>query len=147
VNSQEQIHHRAAKDTKETPRKDLEEMDEQIATAIVDAAIKVHRTLGPGLLESVYERCLDHELRIRGLSVEHQRSFPITYEGLLLESALRLDLLVEDRVILELKSVESILPVHEAQLLTYMKLCGKRLGFLLNFNVPLMRDGIRRKIL
>ena len=147
MNSEELIHHQDTKNTKAAPRKTLGEVEENIASNIVDAAIKVHRALGPGLLESVYERCLDHELRMRGLRVEHQKLFPIIYEGLQLESALRIDLIVEDCVILELKSVETLLPVHEAQLLTYLKLSGKRLGFLLNFNVPLMRDGIRRKIL
>jgi GxxExxY protein len=147
VRVEEQIHHQDVKNTKEAPRKDLGEFEEGIAATVVDAAIKVHKALGPGLLESVYERCLDHELQMRGLKVDHQKAFPITYEGMQLESALRLDLIVEDTVILELKSVDTILPVHEAQLLTYPKLSGKRLGFLLNFNVPLMRDGIRRKVL
>lgn len=147
MSAEEKIHHQDSKDTKEAPRKDLDEVVEGTASTVVDAAIKVHRALGPGLLESVYERCLDHELRMRGLKVEHQKSYPIIYEGLELESALRLDLVVEDSVVLELKSVDTILPVHEAQLLTYLKLSGKRLGLLLNFNVQLMRDGIRRKIL
>lgn len=116
------------------------------ARAIVDAAIKVHRALGPGLLESVYEACLHHELAQRGLRVERQVAVPIVYDGMTLREGLRLDLLVNDQVICELKAVESLQPIHLAQLLTQLKLSGKRLGLLLNFNVVLMKDGIRRLV-
>ena len=129
------------------PDKALSALEEEVASQIVDAALKVHRTLGPGLLESVYEACLRHELERRGYAVQSQITYPIHYEAITLETALRVDLLVQDLAIVELKAVEQVLPVHQAQLLTYMKLAHKRLGLLLNFNVPLMRDGIFRKVL
>jgi GxxExxY protein len=115
-----------------------------IAREIVDAAIKVHRTLGPGLLESVYEQCLMQELTKRGLKPQRQVSMPIIYDGTKLEAELRIDLLVNGQVVVEVKSVEALLPIHQSQLLTYLKLSGCRLGFLMNFNVPLLKDGIRR---
>ena len=129
------------------PRKDLSDAEERIASVIVDAAIKVHRVLGPGLLESVYEACLSYELRTRGLQVETQVPVPVHYEGLTLDGGLRLDLLVDGIAIVELKAVERMLPVYEAQLLSYLKLSGRRLGFLLNFNVALMKDGVFRFVL
>src|SRR5439155_23054915 len=103
-----------------------------------------HRALGPGLLESVYELCLVHELTKRGLKVERQVSLPVVYDSIRLDAGLRLDIVVEDSVVVELKAVESMLPVHTAQLLTYLKLTGHRLGLLINFNVPLIKDGIHR---
>jgi GxxExxY protein len=112
--------------------------------AIVDAAIKVHSALGPGLLESVYEACLAHELGQRGLGVERQVSLPVRYAGIVIEAGLRLDLLVEQCVVIEIKAVEALLPVHTAQLLTYLKLGDYPLGLLLNFNVPHMKQGIKR---
>ena len=130
-----------------TPRKDLSQGEEKVAALIVDAAIKAHRVLGPGLLESVYEACLAHELRQRGLNVETQVPVPIRYEGLTLDGGLRLDMLVCGVAIIELKAIEKLLPVHDAQLLTYLKLSGRRLGFLLNFNVPVMKNGISRYVL
>ncbi len=133
-------------DTK-TPRKDLEPRLEELAATIVDSAIKVHRALGPGLMENVYEVCLIRELTVRGLKVQRQVSLPVYYEGLELDAGLRLDLLVEGDVVLELKAVEAVLPVHHAQLLTYLKLANKRLGFLINFNSPVLKDGIHRRIL
>ena len=139
----EKDHHQ---DTK-TPRKDLSKDEERVAAIIVDAAIKVHRTLGPGLLESVYEACLAHELKQRGLTAEAQVPVPIHYGGLILDGGLRLDLLVEGMAVIELKAVEKTLPVHDAQLLTYLRLSGRRLGFLLNFNVPVMKSGISRFVL
>jgi len=120
---------------------------EGIATEIVDSAFKVHTALGPGLLESVYEVCMAHELGTRGIHVGRQVPVPIVYGGIKLDDGLRLDLLVEDRIIVELKAVQDILPVHEAQLLTYLKLTGKRLGFLINFNSHLIKTGIRRRAL
>jgi len=130
-----------------TPSKDLNDLEESLASSIVDAAIKVHAALGPGLLESVYETCLTHELEKRGHKVKRQVVLPIHYDTLILDAGLRLDLVIDDLAILELKSVEHLLPVHHAQVLTYLKLSGLRLGFLLNFNVSLMKDGITRKIL
>jgi GxxExxY protein len=111
------------------------------------SVVEVHKALGPGLLESVYEECLCHELSLRGIHYARQVELPITYKGLALEAGYRLDVLVDDRVILELKSVELLLPVHEAQLLTYLRLSGKRVGFLINFNVPAVKDGILRRVL
>ena len=119
---------------------------EEIATAIVDSAVKVHRSLGPGLLESAYQQCLVHELRKRGLRVECEMPQPIQYDGLLVDAGYRIDMLVEDVVIIENKAVEAILPIHEAQLLTYLKLRDCHLGFLLNWNVRLMKNGIRRMV-
>lgn len=121
--------------------------EERIAKAIVDAAYAVHSALGPGLLESVYEVCLCHELAKRGLSYCRQVVMPIVYDGITFDEGLRLDVLVEDMVICELKAVEDMHPIFAAQLLTYLKLTGKRLGFLINFNVPLIKHGIKRMIL
>lgn len=118
----------------------------EVSGAIVDSAIQVHRSTGPGLLESVYENCLAFELGARGLKVERQVSMPVVYQNLELEKAFRLDLLVEERVIVEVKAVHKVLPVHKAQLLTYLKLGRKKLGLLLNFNVPLMKSGVFRLI-
>jgi len=127
--------------------KPLDQETERIAKEIVDAAFKVHKELGPGLLESVYEACLTHELRKRGLQVETQFQLPVRYETVQLDIGFRLDLLVEEEIIVELKAVEVMIPLFEAQLLTYLKLAGKRLGFLINFNVPLIKNGIKRLIL
>jgi GxxExxY protein len=112
--------------------------------SVVDAALRVHTALGPGLLENVYEACLHYELSRRGLEATRQRSLPITYDGLTLEAGLRLDLLVADRLIVEIKAVDTLLPVHKAQLLTYLRLSGLRLGLLINFNVVRLKDGIHR---
>jgi GxxExxY protein len=133
-------------DTK-APRKDLSEEEERVAALIVDAAIRVHRALGPGLLESVYETCLTHELRQRGSKVETQVPIAIRYEGLSIDGGLRLDMLVDGIAVVELKAIERLLPVHGAQVLTYLKLSARRLGFLLNFNVPVMKNGISRFVL
>ena len=118
----------------------------QITGFIVDAAMKVHTTLGPGLLESVYEKCLKHELSKRGLRVQSQLWPPVMYDGVEMEGAYKMDLLAEGQVIVELKVVEQILEVHKAQLLSYLKLADKRLGLLINFNVVHLRDGIRRLV-
>jgi len=123
------------------------ERTEQVARAVVDAAFKVHSKLGPGLLESVYQACMVYELKKKGLFVEAEQTQPIIYEDIQIGSAFRLDLLVEKCVIVELKAVEGILPVHRAQLLTYLKLSGHRLGLLINFNVSLIKQGIQRFIL
>jgi GxxExxY protein len=117
---------------------------EEAAAKIVDSAFRVHSTLGPGLLESIYEACLDHELRKRGLKVFKQVPVPIIYDTLRIESGLRLDLLVEDSIIVEIKAVDRMTTVFEAQLLSYLRLANKRLGLLINFNVARIKDGIRR---
>jgi GxxExxY protein len=122
--------------------KDLNKLTE----AIIGAAISVHRELGPGLLESAYEACLAYELTDRGLRVERQKELPVTYRGHSLDCGYRLDLLIEDLVIVELKAVEKLQPIHEAQLLSYLKLSGAPLGLLLNFNVIELRRGIRRLV-
>jgi GxxExxY protein len=111
---------------------------------IIGAAIEVHRALGPGLLESAYEACLIYELRLRRLKVESQKPLPVFYKDVMLECGYRLDLLVEDQVIIEIKSVHTIAPIHEAQLLSYLKLSDCKKGLLINFNVKLLKDGIRR---
>lgn len=121
--------------------------EERIATDIVDAAYTVHKNLGPGLIESVYEICFCHELSKRNLSFQRQVMIPIIYDGVTLAETLRLDVLVEDLVICELKATETVLPVYLSQLLTYLKLANKRLGFLINFNVPTIKQGIKRVVL
>ncbi|WP_026734008.1 GxxExxY protein [Fischerella sp. PCC 9605] len=133
-------------DTK-TQRKPISEELDRVAAQVVDAAFQVHSTLGPGLLESVYEVCLEHELTKRGLSVEKQVPLPVVYDNIYIEAGFRLDLLVDRCLIVELKAVEVLLPVHTAQLLTYLKLSRCRLGLLINFNVPLIKDGIKRLVL
>ena len=118
-----------------------------VAREIVDSALQVHRELGPGLLEAVYEACLTEELSLRDISVRRQVKVPITYKGREIKADLRIDLLVSDAVIVEIKSVETMLPVFEAQLMTYLKMTRHRLGILINFNVPLIKNGIRRIVL
>ena len=122
-------------------------MDEEaVAAAVVDSAIAVHRELGPGLLESVYKHCLSHELGTRGLAVKRQIAMAVEYRGTRVESGFRMDMLVADRVVVEIKAVEALLPVHTAQVLTYLKLANRRIGLLINFNVPLLKQGIRRLV-
>ncbi|HEV8215247.1 MAG TPA: GxxExxY protein [Gemmatimonadaceae bacterium] len=116
----------------------------QISGEVVDASIQVHTALGPGLLESSYEACLACELRERGLSVRTQVALPLVYKGIRLDQGYRIDILVEESVVVEIKTILGFHPVHEAQLITHLKLSGHRLGLLLNFHVPLMRDGIKR---
>lgn len=119
---------------------------EEVGKQIVDLSIKVHRVLGPGLLESAYQTCLAYELRQRGLQVDCEVEQPVMYEGLRMDAGYRLDMVVDNSVIIENKSVESVLPVHKAQLLTYLRLRDFRLGFLINWNVRLIRDGIHRMV-
>lgn len=119
---------------------------EAVAAVIVDSAIAVHRELGPGLLESVYEHCLGHELETRGLVVHRQVVTPVEYRGTRIESGFRMDMLVADSVVVEIKAVEALLPVRTAQVLTYLKLANRRIGLLMNFNVPLLKHGIRRLV-
>lgn len=120
---------------------------ERVAKVIVDAAFQVHKELGPGLLESVYETCLAYDLGQRGIKVESEVVLPIIYKEVHLDAGLRLDMLVEKLVIVELKAAEATIPLFDAQLLTYLKLTQKRLGLLINFNVPLIKDGIKRIVL
>ncbi len=125
----------------------VSEKEEVVAKHIVNAAYMVHKQLGPGLLERVYESCFCHELKKAGLRFQRQLDIPIVYDGLIFDEALRLDALVEDLVICELKAVDQVNPVWEAQVLSHLRLTGKRLGFLINFNVPLIKSGIRRFVL
>ena len=111
---------------------------------VIGSAIEVHKTLGPGLLESAYEECLCHELELRGLPFERQKELPIEYKGAILDCGYRLDIVVGNGVVVELKACESLLPIHEAQLLTYLKLTGIKFGLLINFHVPSLKDGIKR---
>jgi GxxExxY protein len=127
-----------------TQRDPISERVNRAARITVDAAFAVHSRLGPGLLESVYERCLVHAVRRRGLLVETQKLVPIEFEGMHLSAALRMDMLVDGCLIVEVKAIDSLLPVHKAQVLTYLKLSGHRLGLLINFNVPLIKGGITR---
>lgn len=117
---------------------------DQVTKAIIGAAIEVHRHLGPGLLESVYETCLAYELATSSLNVVRQMQLPIVYKGIEFDCGYRVDLLVEDSVMVELKVVEKLEPIHKAQLLTYLRLSGRQVGLLLNFNEPSMRQGIKR---
>lgn len=117
---------------------------ENIASQIVNCSFVVHKTLGPGLLESVYQVCLLDELQERGILVSPEFEVPLVYKGKRLEKNLRLDILVENEIIIEVKAVEGILPVHQAQIISYLKLSNKKLGFLINFNVPTIKEGIRR---
>jgi GxxExxY protein len=117
-----------------------------LSSNIIGAAIEVHKALGPGLLEPAYERCLCHELKLRGLSFINQKPLPVVYKNEKLDCGYQLDLVVENAIILELKSCQTIEPIHKAQLLTYLKLSGLNLGLLLNFNVPALRDGIVRVV-
>jgi GxxExxY protein len=117
---------------------------EALARVVVDSAFAVHKALGPGLLESTYEHCLVHELETRSVSSKRQLSLPVSYKGVTLDAGYRIDILVGGRIIVEIKTVEALIRLHEAQILTYLRLSGHRLGFLMNFNVPLFKQGIRR---
>jgi GxxExxY protein len=118
----------------------------EITHEIIGAAMEVHKRLGPGLLESAYEECLSHELRLRNLRVEQQLGVPVVYKEVKLECGYRLDLLVEGRVVVELKSIVGLAPIHEAIILTYLRLSGHKIGLLINFNVTVLKDGVRRFI-
>jgi GxxExxY protein len=117
-----------------------------LASQIIDIAISIHRVLGPGLLESVYEKCFCYELDKRGISYARQQTVPLVYDNFMIDEALRLDLMVDDLIIIEFKAQENNQPIWEAQLISYLKLTGKRLGYILNFHVQLMKDGIKRRI-
>jgi GxxExxY protein len=120
---------------------------EELTRKIIGAAMEVHRVLGPGLLESAYEECLCYELALQGLSCQRQVHLPVTYKDAKIDCGYRIDVVVDNKVVLELKCVEAVLPVHEAQLLTYLRLSGRKVGLLINFNVPILRDGIVRRVL
>ena len=120
--------------------------ENEIATIIVDTPFRIHRDLGPGLFETVYERIMEAELMKRGLKVERQKPIPIVYDGVHFEAGFRCDLLVQDKVIVEVKSIEALNPVHKKQVLTYLRFADKRLGLLINFNVALIKDGIVRLV-
>jgi GxxExxY protein len=115
--------------------------------SIIGAAIEVHRGLGPGLLENTYEKCLLYELRLQGIKVKAQEPLPVFYKDVMLDCGYRLDLIVEDKVIIEIKSVRELAPIHEAQLLSYLKLSNCRKGLLINFNVKMLKDGVKRLII
>ena len=119
---------------------------EEIGRNIVHCAIKVHKAFGPGLLESVYQRCLAYELKKTGLTVACEVPLPVKYESVTIDAGFRIDMMIQQTVIIENKTVERLMPIHEAQLLTYLKLTNLKLGFLLNWNVPLMKDGIKRMV-
>ena len=118
--------------------------EDKLSGEVIGAAIEVHRYLGPGLLESAYELALEHELRLRGLAVERQKAVVLKYKTIELGDGFRLDLLVDDRLVVEVKAIDCIQSIHEAQLLTYLRLSGKHLGLLINFNVPVLKTGIKR---
>lgn len=124
----------------------IEEIN-QVTGEIIGAGIEVHKALGPGLLESAYEACLCRELSLRKVAFERQRALPVAYKGLSLDCGYRVDLLVTESVVVEIKAVERLLPIHDAQLLTYLKLGGWNVGLLMNFNVPVLKHGIRRRVL
>jgi GxxExxY protein len=152
------LHRKDAKDAKKKREKKEEDKEEkreerrekmeieEVGEQIIDAAIKVHRALGPGLLESSYQACLTFELQKRGLTVVCEVPQPVKYEDIQIEAGYRLDMLVEDVIVIENKAVEKVLPIHIAQLLTYLKLSDRRLGYLINWNVPLVKDGIHRRV-
>jgi GxxExxY protein len=123
----------------------IPERDEQIAHEVIGAAIEVHRVLGPGFLEKIYEEAMLHELGLRSVKAEHEKELAVPYKGTLIHGQ-KLDLLVEGRVIVELKAVEALAPIHDAQLLSYLKAANLRLGLLINFRVPVLREGIKRKV-
>ena len=121
--------------------------EKNLTGQIIGAAIEVHRALGPGLLESVYQACLAREFSLRNLPFEQEKPLPVEYKGVRVDCGYRLDFIVAGKVVVELKAVDAIRPVHEAQLLTYLKLTGCRVGLLINFNVPVLKDGIKRRVL
>ncbi len=122
-------------------------LEAEFSERVIGAAIEVHKLLGPGLLESVYETCLCREFDLLGISYERQVALPLEYKGLKLGDGYRIDLLADRRLVLEIKSVQELLPIHEAQLMTYLRLSGLKIGLLINFNVPLLRDGLKRRVL
>lgn len=140
--SEEKSHHQAHQ-----AHQEVGAAIDRIARTVVDAGFKVHRALGPGLLESVYEHCLVHELEARGLSLQRQAALPIRYGDVVIDAGYRLDLMVEETVVVEIKAVETLTRLHEAQVLTYLRCSGCRVGLLMNFNVALFKQGVRRLVL
>jgi GxxExxY protein len=122
-------------------------MKEPLTYAVIGSAMEVHRCLGPGLLESAYEECLCHELQLRDITFKKQQALPLVYKGLKLDHGFRVDILIPNQLVVEVKSVDALAPVHEAQLLTYLRLTNIRIGLLFNFNVPVLKDGIKRMVL
>lgn len=122
-------------------------LEKELTDKIIGAAIEVHRNLGPGLLESAYQVCIEHESRLRCIPFEHLVKLPLNYKGIDLDAGYVIDLIYDNRVVVELKAVERVIPVHEAQLLTYLRLTGIRVGLLINFNVPVLKDGIYRRVI
>ena len=120
---------------------------EALSNAIIAAAIEVHRALGPGLLESAYMRCLEHELKLRGVTIRREVDLPVVFKGVCLECGYRMDFVVEEKIVVEVKAVESLAPIHEAQLMTYLRLSGIRVGLLINFNTTVLKNGIVRRVL
>jgi len=141
----EYFNHRGAEDSQRAQRIKME-IENELATQVIGACIAVHRTLGPGLLESAYKECLFYELFKRGLFVEKEKPLPLVYEEIRMDCGYRLDIVIENKLILEIKAVEALSDVHMAQLLTYLKISGCKLGLLINFNVLMVKDGIRRVI-
>jgi GxxExxY protein len=134
-------HHEDTKDTK-----DRRDRANDLSNRIIGAAIEVHRALGPGLLDSTYEECLVHELTLQGMKLQRQVPLPISYKGVLLECGYRVDVIVDDLVLLELKAIERLMPIHEAQVLTYLRLKNLWLGLLINFNVSVLKNGVKRLV-
>ena len=128
-------------------KKEIPLVEKGLTEQIISAAIEVHRALGLGLLESIYHACLAHELSLRKLAYEQEKALPIEYKGLRVDGVYRLDFIIDNKVVVELKAVDVLLPVHEAQLLTYLKLTGCKVGLLINFNVPVLTQGILRRVL
>jgi len=128
-------------------KREIPLVEKELTGQIIAAAIEVHRALGPGLLESVYHACLAHELSLRQIAYEQEKSLDIEYKSLRVDGGYRMDFIVENKVVVELKAVDILLPVHEAQLLTYLKLTGCKVGLLINFNVPILTQGILRRVL
>jgi GxxExxY protein len=139
------IPHHEEHEGHEESRQDVEFDD--LSNKVIGCALEVHRHLGPGLLESAYAQCVAHELSIAGIPFELERPIPVNYKGKRLDCGFRADIMVDDSLIVELKSVQELLPIHEAQLLTYMKLAGVRIGLLMNFNVRVLKDGLKRMVL
>ena len=141
------MNHRGTEAQRKTNLVEIVRDRDPLTKIVIGSAIEVHRHLGPGLLESVYEECLCHELSTQGIEFKRQVQLPLEYKGVSLEYGLRLDILIPGKLVIELKTVEKIMPIHEAQLLTYLKLASIPTGLLINFNVPALRDGIRRMVL
>jgi GxxExxY protein len=144
INNRRGAEAQRGKSSSASPRLGGELAANEITERIIGACIEIHRQLGPGLLESAYEECLCHELALLGLKFERQKPLPVSYKGVKLDCGYRLDLVVEGQVIVELKTVDEIQPIHEAQLLTYLKLSGVSVGLLINFNVPVLKHGVKR---